>query len=157
MHEWHADARANVVPDSLTNRSKHMSYIPTDKDVSESKFLRKEDIEDGGLIVTIKEFDKQNVAMDNEEPQHRVIVKFMEQGIKGFVCNSTNWQLLKLGLGSDAAQWIGHRIKLVVDPTVSFGGKIVGGIRVRTSRAAPPEPPQRPVHVDPFDDDVPFN
>jgi hypothetical protein len=46
---------------------------------------------------------------------------------------------------------------LYVDPNVSYGGKVVGGIRVRApkkSAAAPPPPP--PVSDDLTDDDIPF-
>jgi hypothetical protein len=55
-----------------------------------------------------------------------------EGDIKAFVLNTTNGQLLAHYLGSpESDDWIGKRVTLYNDPTVSFAGKIVGGIRVR--------------------------
>ena len=61
--------------------------------------------------------------------------------------------------------WVGHKIVLYHDPTVSFGGKLVGGIRVRMPRnakaapakAAPKPAPEEPKDFDPDNDDgIPF-
>lgn len=144
------------------------SYIPTANDVSESKYVRKEDIPQGGIVTTISGFTKENLAQEGKPAENKVIIHF-DGGIKPLVCNSTNWQILEMGLGKNAAEWIGRRIKLVVDPNVSFQGKLVGGVRVKTPSATPPQdlPPPQPRSeqqsrqvrntVDNFDDgDPPF-
>lgn len=52
--------------------------------------------------------------------------------------NSTNIQLTTKVTGTDETDdWPGQKIILYVDDNVSFGGKLVGGIRIR--RAAQPK------------------
>ncbi len=85
--------------------------------------------------------------------------------------DETNGQLIaKITKSEETDAWSGHKIVLYDDPSVSFGGKLVGGIRVRAPRlpaaarpaqaqaprqAAPPPPPVDP-GVDPAADDMPF-
>ncbi|GAF83248.1 unnamed protein product, partial [marine sediment metagenome] len=45
----------------------------------------------------------------------------------------------------ETEEWIGKQIVLWADPTVSFGGKLVGGVRVRPhTQAAPVAAPVDP-------------
>ena len=48
--------------------------------------------------------------------------------------------------------WLGQQIVLYTDPNVSYGGKLVGGIRIRAKRKAAAPAPK----ADDFDDPVPF-
>ncbi len=59
---------------------------------------------------------------------------------KPCVLNSTNGQIIaSITKSEDTDNWAGHKIVLYDDPNVSFGGKLVGGIRVRAPRnVAPP-------------------
>ena len=79
------------------------------------------------------------------------------------VLNSTNGQAVAAITGSEETDdWIGRKVVLYDDPNVSFGGKLVGGIRIRAPRgqaakaiAAAPKP--APVaQPEASDDDVPF-
>ncbi len=46
--------------------------------------------------------------------------------------NSTNGQLIAQALKSEeSSDWTGGKVVLYDDPSVSYGGKLVGGIRVR--------------------------
>ncbi len=50
--------------------------------------------------------------------------------------NWTNAQLTANAVGtSDMDQWPGRRITLYHDPNVSYGGKLIGGIRVKAAQA----------------------
>jgi hypothetical protein len=102
-----------------------------------SRFLRKEDV-DPPVTATIDHVEKVNVAPMGEKPELKWCLFFRkEQGIKPLVLNRTNGELLARALGSrDSADWIGKDIELYADPTVPFGGKLVGGIRVRQARPA---------------------
>lgn len=64
------------------------------------------------------------------------------------VLNSTNGQIIaQITKSEDTDDWKGWKIVLYDDPNVSFGGKLVGGIRVRAPRpniAQPNRPPVRP-------------
>lgn len=119
-------------------------------DMKESKYLKKEDVGDG-ILVTIKSLDNQNVAPDNQEPENKYLLHFVED-IKPFVLNWTNIQLIAKACESeDTDDWKGKKIVLYNDPSVSFGNKLTGGIRVRAPRQKQP-----PVTKPDFDDDIPF-
>lgn len=123
-------------------------------EMKESKYLKKEEVGKGKLF-TIKELKKENVAGDNQETDEKFVLYFYEAQ-KGMVLNWTNIQLIAQAVGSDETDgWPGKKIVLYEDPNVSFGGKLVGGIRVRAPRQA--EPPQAVAPTPPpFDDDIPF-
>lgn len=129
------------------------------------RFLKKEDIP-GPQLVTIASLKKDNVAMANDEPEFKWTMKFEEHD-QPLVMNPTNIQLAADALGSkDTDDWIGKKIVLYVDKTVSMGGKLVGGLRLRArkDRVEPePEPAPRKQATAPvrgsmqdMDDDIPF-
>jgi hypothetical protein len=77
------------------------------------------------------------------------------------VLNSTNIQLMAKACGSDDTDdWIGKQIIVYVDENVSFGGELVGGLRIRKHKQAAPVAPKagpRPASVHPaFDDETPL-
>lgn len=56
---------------------------------------------------------------------------------KPMILNSTNGQIIAKITGSEESDdWDGKQIVLYHDPNVSFGGKLVGGIRVRAPKGA---------------------
>ena len=128
--------------------------MPKISEMRESKFLKKEDV-GRGVLATIAGCQQHNVAMEGAAPEQKWCLTFHELD-KPLVLNSTNIQLCaQICQSEDTDHWIGKRIVLYTDPNVSYGGKLVGGIRVRApkpSTAAPvvPEPP--PI----TDDDIPF-
>ena len=100
------------------------------KDLKDSRFLAKEDVEPD-VLVTIKSYEKVNVALESMAPEMKWTVRFLELP-KPLVLNSTNGQLLEAITGSDNSDdWIGKKVVLYNDKTVSFAGRITGGIRVR--------------------------
>ncbi len=130
---------------------------------STGKYLKKEDAMPD-VLVTIKAFTTENVAQEGGPPEMKGCVYFNELE-KPMVMNQTNSQLLAIasGLPNDAETdlFIGKKIVLYNDPTVSFGGKLTGGIRIRAPRnqAAPvaAQPAQRtPGADDDMNDDIPF-
>lgn len=128
----------------------------------ESKYLKKEDVTPDKLY-TIRHFELVNAAQEGESPEMKWCMYF-EEVDKGILLNSTNIQLMKLALGVEGpAQAIGRKIVLFNDPTVSFGGKLVGGIRLRAPRLRQPKPaPAKPASVpnaetlEDLDSDIPF-
>lgn len=100
-----------------------------------SNYIQKSDVGDG-VTVTIRAFEKHNVAKDGETPEERWCM-FVDEFEKPLIMNSTNGQLISkfCGGSEDSDDWIGHQVVLYNDETISFGGKITGGIRVR--RATP--------------------
>jgi hypothetical protein len=105
-------------------------------DLKTSKFLKKEDVGEGALV-TIRGVSQENVAKEGAEIEMRYVLH-VEEYEKPMVLNSTNGQLIAQITGiSDNIEvgWRGWKIVLYNDPSVSFGGKLMGGIRVRAPKA----------------------
>jgi hypothetical protein len=114
--------------------------------LKESKFLKKEDV-GAGALMTITGLTQDNVAKEGADQELKWCLHFHETD-KPLVLNSTNAQLIAaITKQEDTDNWIGHKIVLYVDPAVSFGGKIIGGIRVRAPRNQAPKPAMAPAPV----------
>jgi hypothetical protein len=129
--------------------------MPKVSEMIVSKFLRKEDF-DEDRVLTIKGVKLED--MPGDDGQQKWVLYFREEP-KGMALNITTIRVLEQAYGGDSDQWIGNKVKVYVDPNVSFGGKIVGGLRLRTSKvtvkAPPPKEEPRPDENE-FDDDIPF-
>ena len=104
-------------------------------DLKTSKFLKKEDVGDGSLV-TIKTVHQENVAKEGADPEMKWCLTFEELD-KPMVLNSTNGQIIAKITGAEdniETAWVGKKIVLYNDPNVSFGGKLMGGIRVRAPK-----------------------
>ena len=118
-----------------------------------SSYLKQSDFDENGLIVTVARVDNKNVAKEDELPEHKWIVYFNEYE-KGMVLNSTNIQALAKACNSDDTDdWTGKEVVVYVDPTVGYGGKVTGGLRIK--RYAQPQAPARS-HPKPAQSDAPF-
>ncbi len=128
--------------------------MPKTSEMRESKFLKQTDVGRGALG-TIEGCVQMNVAKEGADPEMKWCLTFTDID-KPFVLNATNIQLCQRICDSDDTDdWIGKRIVLYTDPTVSYAGKLTGGIRVRAPKAT--APPPAPKHVDPvLDDDIAF-
>ena len=61
-----------------------------------------------------------------------------DENDKPLVLNSTNGQIMQQITGSpESDDWTGAKVVLYHDPNVSFGGTLVGGVRIRAPRKAP--------------------
>ena len=109
-------------------------------DFKSSKFLKKEDVGEG-VLVTIDRLTQENVAKEGAEPEWKIAIYFRELE-KPMVCNSTNAQIIAQITGKDFDVdkfWPGTQVVLYTDPNISFGGKLVGGIRVRAPKKQEPK------------------
>lgn len=129
--------------------------MPNINQMMPSKYLKKEDFPQPALV-TIRAFTTANVAQQGQPEEKKWIMHF-EELENGLVMNSTNLQLAAAAIGSEETEdWVGHKVVLYNDPNVSFGGKLMGGIRIRqVKRKAPPAPPP-PTSFEEMDDDIPF-
>jgi hypothetical protein len=109
--------------------------------LKESKFLKKEDC-NPPILVTIKNLTQENMAMEGDPPEMKWVIHFNEVA-KPMSLNSTNAQLIaQIVKSEETDDWTGHKIVLYSDPSISFGGKLVGGIRVRAPRNQPAAAPK---------------
>ena len=94
-------------------------------------YLTKDDVGDGLAVcmdrVEIEELNARDGGVETKPVLHL-------RDEKPLVLNKENWQLIADLFGEDSDAWRGHRIELHVDPHVQFGGKRVGGIRVRPEK-----------------------
>lgn len=120
-------------------------------DMIESKFLKKDDVcGERGMLVTISSISQANVAMQGADPEMKYTLSFEEMD-KPMVLNSTNiHNCAKACQSDDTDDWKGKKVVIYEDPNVSFGGKLVGGIRIRAQRvqAAPVVPQRKPAAQD---------
>ena len=125
---------------------------------TKSKYLAKDDVGASGLILTIRGFKIEAIEGDGEIEDKAVL--YFAEDVKPMVLNRTNSQLLGAATrAKTAGESIGKTIIVYNDPTVSFGGKITGGLRIRTHiEEAPRAAPARPAAAGaiPFDDKIPF-
>jgi hypothetical protein len=129
--------------------------MPKVSDMIQSKFLRKEDFEED-RVMTIKNVKLED--MPGDDGQQKWVLYFREEA-KGMALNVTTIRVLEQAFGDDSDHWIGNKVKVYVDPNVSFGGRVVGGLRLRTPKQgpkAPPPPQEKPATDNEFDDDIPF-
>lgn len=122
--------------------------------LKESKFLKRTDV-GAGALATIRNLTQENVAKEGAEPELKYVLHF-EEFEKPLVLNSTNAQIIaQITKEDDTDDWTGHKVVLYDDPNVSFGGKLVGGIRIRAARnqAAPKSQPKAAPQ---YDEEPPF-
>lgn len=142
---------------------------------SKSNYLKKEDVGTGGRNLTIASFDQEEIGQDGEK-ELKLIVRWQQQDFLPMVVNKENASRLKMTLKTDDTdQMIGKTVNVYHDEFVSFGGKQVGGLRIRPPahaaaqqqlrspapqqrRAAPPSEPDAPESppLEAYRNDIPY-
>ena len=136
--------------------------MPKISEMIESKYLKQSDFPDP-LIVTVAKIGQMNIAKEGDAPDHKWAVRFNEFS-KPMLLNSTNIKLLEKACGSDDTDdWIGKEVVVYTDDSVSFGGQVVGGLRIRKQESAPTRKASTAAAAvgaktgfDNMDDDIPF-
>jgi len=136
--------------------------MPKLSEMLPSRFLKKDDVPQP-MLVTIGDIEQVNVAPEGQPPENKWTMSFPELD-KPLVLNSTNMHIVGAIYGDDTDGWMGKKIVLYHDPNVSFGGKLVGGLRVRApknqpAKAAPVSEKMAQRAAGKFDDmadDIPF-
>ncbi len=109
-------------------------------DMVDSKYLKQADVPDP-VIVTVKAVRRINIAKDGDPEELKWAVMYSEFN-KPMLLNSTNIKLLEKACGSDDTDdWKGKEVIVYTDDSVSFGGQVVGGLRIRKQQAAPARKP----------------
>ena len=97
-----------------------------------SKFLKQADVPAPALVYLTR-ISKEQVNQENEPEEHKWVAHFREFD-RPLVLNTTNLNALSLIFGSeDSDDWRGECV-IYTDPNVSFGGKLVGGLRLRKAK-----------------------
>lgn len=132
------------------------------KEMIPSNYLKQSDFPDA-YIVTVRGVERKNIAMDGKPAEYKWLARFTEFE-KPMVLNTTNIQLMAKACDSDDTDhWTGKQVIVYVDENVSFGGDLVGGLRIRKHKiAAAPAAPKsasgasrQAAHVN-EDDEIPY-
>lgn len=108
--------------------------------VFKSDHLGVADLEDlveakSSLIFKIKHVRQEmGVRVAGRKGNHNIV--YFEENIKPLCLNAGNAKILK-GLSGGSAfveDWSGIVLQLYIDPSVSFGGEITGGVRINPNR-----------------------
>lgn len=126
-------------------------------ELTASKYLSKTDFEDDQTVIIkgirLEELD------DNGQKKEKTVCYFREHA-KGMILNVTSLRVLAQSFGDETDDWRGRQVIVYTDPNVSFGGRIVGGLRLRIPKQQKPPSEPKPKTVaeqtDDFDDPVPF-
>lgn len=107
-----------------------------------SKYLSKEDVGEDGTILTIKGFRMETLKNDDGDDDRMIL--YFQEDVKPMVLNRTNAQLIGVVTGcKTAGEAKGKQIVVYNDPTVGFGGKITGGLRIKKVGGSPVQAPRR--------------
>lgn len=123
-----------------------------DDDVSgdlTGSFLKQSDFDrDPAITFTIARVEKKDFEAKNGRPaESKWVVTF--DGDRCLGLNKTNLQLLAKWFGKRASAWRGQKITVYRDESISFGGRLVGGLRVRK-----PQPQDVPAFVTTLDSEL---
>jgi hypothetical protein len=105
-----------------------------------SKYISKADVETGPMRGTIEVVQPEEVGQDQDKETKPVL--YLKGFPKGFIVNGTVWdQITEIATEKgipepdDSDNWVGLMIELYHDPSVRFGTKKIGGVRVRKPAA----------------------
>lgn len=120
-----------------------------------SSYLTKDDFPRPALATITKL--TQEIVKDDDGSETKWCLHF-EEFDRGLILNKTNIRLVAAFLGNDTADWMGRQVVIYCDPNVSFGGRTVGGLRLRQPKQqqAKPAPTSQPSAFEDIEDDIPL-
>lgn len=95
------------------------------------EFLKAENIPAEGIRAVIVDVRAERIS---EETRKKVVLYF--SGVdKALPLNNTNLTLMISRYGEESDAWIGKKILIYRDEEIMYGGKRVGGVRIKLQRA----------------------
>jgi hypothetical protein len=103
-------------------------------DMIKSKYWRARDVEGKPpIVLTIADVSEELMARGGGHKETKCFLWFTEN-LKGLQLNKSRVTVLEAAYGPDSAYWVGRKVRLSFDPTVEFGGRPVGGVKIETER-----------------------
>lgn len=100
-------------------------------DMIKSKFWRAADLQ-GQPPVVLTIADVTEELMGRGGRQDVKCFLWFTDHLKGLQLNKSRVRVIEMAYGPDSELWVGKRVRLSFDPTVEFGGRAVGGVRLQT-------------------------
>lgn len=98
-------------------------------DAFPTKYLSKDDIK--APTVGVIENVVNETLGQGEDQEIKPVMYFSSGPAKPMVINNTNWMTVESMHGDESDNWNGKAVEVWVDPSVSYGGKRIGGLRLR--------------------------
>lgn len=102
-------------------------------DLYPSNYLKKEDVTTP-VVATIKLVVQEEITGDHGK-ELKPVMHFTAL-LKPLILNRGNGETVAALYGDDTDAWVGRPIEIYADPSIMFGGKRVGGVRVRAPQRA---------------------
>lgn len=99
-----------------------------------STYLSRKDLAEDSITVVIDKVEMATLKSDRGEEEKPVL--YFQDDAKPMVLNNANWITIEEAYGEDSADWYNKPIEVYDDPSIMFGGKRVGGVRVRIPKGA---------------------
>ena len=126
--------------------------MPLIDTMAESRFLKQADV-GAGSLVTIESVTQINVAKKEDPEELKWCASFAECE-KPLPLNLENREMIATINGSrNSDDWPGTKLVLYANPNIMFGGKKVGGIRIRAPKNQGTTPARPPAGLLPADQD----
>ena len=103
-------------------------------DALAGRWMSQHDIDDEGKILKIKKVTREEVGDDQTD---KFALHFAGDH-KPLLLNKTNIRVLVELYGSKSDEWVDKPIHVYLDENVSYGGKRVGGLRLKKVKASKP-------------------
>lgn len=104
-------------------------------DAFPSNWLKKEDLP-SPVSATIRGVTQEQIK--GERGNELKPILHFHGSLKPLILNRGNWNTIASMYGDDSTGWPGKVIELYSDPSIMFGSKAVGGIRIRPAPGAAP-------------------
>ena len=117
--------------------------------ITTGKYLKREEVTEEGEAHKVVSCVQQVLSMGDGESETKWVLTLSD--LKPLILNATNIRrCVAAFVTSETDEWIGKSIVVYDDPEIEFGGKIVGGVRLR---AVPKKTPK--AKAAPVDDESP--
>jgi hypothetical protein len=110
-----------------------------------SKWMSKDDVPTQGVDLIIRQITQEQVG---DEMEDKFAMHF-HGSYKPLLLNRTNIRIVMSLYGPKSDAWINQPICVYNDPTISYGGRLTGGVRLRMAQAARQPAPPPPVNAHP--------
>lgn len=123
--------------------------------ISTGKYLKRESVTEEGTTHRILGCREESLSIGDGANEKKWVLELSD--LKPLILNATNIRRLVAAFNTqETDEWTGKSIVVYDDPAIEFGGKVVGGVRLRAvPKKSAGKPKVAPV-ADGSEDSIPF-